>query len=470
MEGSTGRETVNQGLGQAENEDRWECVSEASKARAARPRSPIALFQVMAAVRPEETGSVLWSGLFMGSLLAGNYLIRPVRDEMGIAGGWAHLPAMFAGTLVGMLLVWPLLSTRIGRASAAPGFSAVFRVLQLCLVLFFVAFGTLPAWGQSWAARVFFVWASIANLLVVSIAWGSLAGWFTSDQAHRLFGFIAAGGTLGAIAGSTLAGVLAAAAGPTALLLLAAFFMEVGLFAARRLRATVSAGPPKPEPGLRNDELTRIERRPSRELYLTGLGLWTLLFTISSAFVYMEQARIVDAFIDNPGERTAFFARIDLLVNLTGLVVQVFLTARILGAIGAGGAAAMLPIVTLAGCIVLALRPNVGTLEWFQVIRRAVDYAVARPSREVFYTVVTRAELSRTKCLIDTAVYRAGDALGAWAYGLLAALPGVYCTAPLAVVPISIAWIALSLGLGRALRQRSDSSGSFIDREFVEDQ
>jgi AAA family ATP:ADP antiporter len=130
----------------------------------------------------------------------------------------------------------------------------------------------------------------------------------------------------------------------------------------------------------------------------------------------------------------------------------------------------MLPIVTLAGCIVLAIRPNVGTLECFQVIRRAVDYAIARPSREVFYTVVTRNELSRTKCLIDTAVYRAGDAIGAWSYGLLAAIPGVSFAAPLAIVPLSVVWIALSLGLGRALHARSQSSMALNDEPFVEDQ
>ena len=155
-----------------------------------------------------------------------------------------------------------------------------------------------------------------------------------------------------------------------------------------------------------------------------------------------------------PAARTAFFARIDLLVNVAGLVLQVSVTGRALALLGAGGSAAMLPAVTLAGSIVLALRPTVATVQWFQVARRAVDYAIARPSREVFYTVVGRAELSRTKRLIDTAVYRAGDAAGAWAYGLLAAIPGLSWAAPLAIVPLSLFWIVLSLGLGGALRRR----------------
>jgi AAA family ATP:ADP antiporter len=131
------------------------------------------------------------------------------------------------------------------------------------------------------------------------------------------------------------------------------------------------------------------------------------------------------------------------------------LTGRILALLGAGGAAALLPAITLAGSIVLALRPTVGTVQWFQVVRRAADYAIARPSREVFYTALGRAALSRTKGLIDTAVYRAGDAAGAWAFGLMATLPGLAWAAPLGIVPLSVLWIGVSLALGAGLRRRT---------------
>jgi AAA family ATP:ADP antiporter len=409
----------------------------------------MAVLRALAAVREDEVSALLWACAFLFSLLAGNYLIRPVRDEMGIAGGTDHLPALFAGTLLAMLVVWPLLSRRLGRRAGPSSFTPVFRILQLSLLAFYAAFQLLPAWGQSWAARAFFVWASIANLLVVSIAWGSLARRFTCDQAHRLYGFIAAGGTLGAIAGSALAGLLAVRAGPTWLMLLGACFLEAGLLAARHLLRPSS----RPEVELRPPAETDDPRR----FYTIGLGVWTLLFTTTSAFVYMEQARIVDASISDAAARTALFARIDLLVNVTGLTVQVSLTGRVLALLGAGGAAALLPAITLAGSIVLALRPTVATVQWFQVARRAVDYAIARPSREVFYTALGRAGLSRTKSLIDTAVYRAGDAAGAWAYGLLAAIPGASWAAPLGVIPLSMLWIVVSLGLGRALRSRLES-------------
>ncbi len=162
-----------------------------------RRATALAALRLLIVVRDDETGALAWACMFVFSLLAGNYLIRPVRDEMGIAGGTSHLPVLFAGTLAAMLLVWPLVSSRLGRRSGRPSFTPLFRSFQVSLLAFFVAFAMMPAGAQAWAARAFFVWASITNLLVVSIAWGSLAGRFTSDQAHRLFGFIAAGGTLG---------------------------------------------------------------------------------------------------------------------------------------------------------------------------------------------------------------------------------------------------------------------------------
>ncbi|MDR3618122.1 MAG: hypothetical protein P4L85_02140 [Paludisphaera borealis] len=414
-------------------------------------RRPFGVLRAIANVRDDELETLGRAGLFVFSLLAANYLIRPIRDEMGVAGGPKHLPALFAGTLAAMLLVWPLLSSWLGRRAGRSSLGPILRAQQVMLLAFFGAFQLVPAEGFAWTARLFFVWASVTNLLIVSLAWGSLAGRFTSDQARRLFGLIAAGGTLGAIAGSALAGVLGRYAGPSPLMLPAVVFLEIGLRAGRRTTATTRLSRPDVDP---EAEASSLRPQARGGLYLACLGLWTLLFTTTSAFVYLEQARIVEASIHDPAVRTALFARIDLLVNVFGLVMQVVLTAWILKKLGVGGAAAMLPAVTLVGMIALSLRPTVATVQWFQVARRAMDYAVARPSREVFYTVVPSRELMRAKGLIDTAVYRAGDAAGAWAYGLLAAAPGMSRAAPTAVVALSVVWFALSLGLGRAMKRR----------------
>jgi ATP:ADP antiporter, AAA family len=397
------------------------------------------VLKAVVVVRDDEVGVLAWSFLDLFSLLAGNYVIRPLRDEMGVAGGTKNLPGMFLATLGAMLAVG-LLFSAVCRRWGRPSLPVLYRFLQANLLLFFVLPRVLPAWTTPAMARAFFVWASVYNLFVVSVVWGAMASRFRAEQARRLFGFLAAGGTLGAIVGSSLAATLAARVGPANLLILTIAFLELGLFAARRAGATVTARR-EPEPS--------FDPEPARQSpYVFGLALNVLCFTITSACVYLEQARIVAAAFADPADRTSLFARIDLLVNLVGLAVQMLLTGRIIALLGVGGASATLPLVTLAGFIALWTRPTLGVLVLFQVARRSVDYAVARPCREVMYAATKPGGKLGTRTLIDTAVYRAGDALGAWAYGLFALLPGPFGTAML-IVPLTVAWIGLNLGLGR---------------------
>jgi len=405
------------------------------------PARLVRALKVVVAVRDDEVGVLSWSILDLFCLLAGNYVIRPLRDEMGVAGGVENLRWMFLGTLAAMLgvgVVFAAATRRWGR----PSLPVLYRFLQANLLVFFLLPRTLPLWASPVTARAFFVWASVYNLFVVSIVWGAMAERFRADQARRLFGFLAAGGTLGAIVGSLLTQSLASRIGPANLLLLTIAFLELGLFAARRAgRAIEARGEYVP---MMESYVTPSRRSP----YVIGLALNVLCFTITSACVYLEQARIVGAAFSDPAERTALFARIDLLVNLVGLTFQMLMTGRIIALLGVGGASAVLPVVTLAGFIALWTRPSLGVLVTFQVARRAVDYAVARPCREVLYAATKPGGKIGAKALIDTAVYRAGDALGAWAYGLFAMLPGAFGTAML-IVPLTAGWAVLNLALGR---------------------
>jgi AAA family ATP:ADP antiporter len=232
------------------------------------------------------------------------------------------------------------------------------------------------------------------------------------------------------------------------LLLLAIGLLELGLFAARQLLGQASMQT--------DSNMGTSNGQPARGgSYLAGLGLYTVLFTISSAIVYLEQARIVGAAYRDPAARTAFFAHIDLLVNLVGLVLQLTLTGRLMTTLGVGWTAALLPIATLAGFVGLVLRPTLTVLLWFQVARRALDYAVARPSREVMYTVVRRGAKYQAKSFIDTAVYRSGDVMGAWAYGLLATLSAASGWLIVLVALVTVPWTMLSLWLGRQQRSLS---------------
>ena len=174
-----------------------------------------------------------------------------------------------------------------------------------------------------------------------------------------------------------------------------------------------------------------------------------LLFTILSTFLYFQQADIVDQTITSRAARTSFFGRVDLLVNLLTLGIQIFLTGRTLKALGVALTLTVLPALSAIGFLTLGLVPTIAAIVGFQVLRRAGNFAIARPTREVLFTVLPREDRYKAKSLIDTFVYRAGDQVGAWSYALMGALGlGIAGTAWVAV-PISIAWLLNGFWLGR---------------------
>jgi AAA family ATP:ADP antiporter len=183
-----------------------------------------------------------------------------------------------------------------------------------------------------------------------------------------------------------------------------------------------------------------------------------LLFTTTSTFAYFEQARIVAAYSSNPETRTAIFARIDLLVNIVALVVQAFLTGRVMRRIGVGPTVSILPLVSLLGFVALAVNPALGVLMAFQVVRRSTDYAAAKPAREVLYTVLDREEKYKAKSFIDTFVYRGGDAIAGWFYALVTAGGDPTTRVALVALPLTALWVVVCLGLGR--RQQALAAAS----------
>lgn len=416
-------------------------------------------------VVPFEVGegkAVLWSCAYFFFLLSSYYVIRPLRDAMGVAGSDEKLTWLYMGTLLGTLIANPIFSALVSRYPRRVFLPVVYHFLALCLVLFWALLRFLPQEHAGSVATVFFVWASVFNLFAVSVFWGFMADLFRSDQGKRLFGFIGVGGTLGAIAGAALTASLAGTVGPVNLILGAAVILEGAVFCMRRLARIfrvdeASAAQPAARPGTPPGRgvLAGI-RLVSTSPYLLGICLFLLLYSISSTFLYFEQARIVRATFTDAAARTAFFARIDLWVNLLTAATQIFLTGRILGRLGVTTGLAALPVVTAGALAAIAAAPNAVVLMLVQVIRRSTEFAVVRPSREVLYTVTSREEKYASKSLIDTFVYRGGDAIGAWVDQLLkflgmgmAALAGVF-------LPIAAVWIALAAFLGR--RQRALAS------------
>ena len=416
-------------------------------------------------VREHETAALVASCAYFFFVLSAYYVIRPVRDEMGVAGGVENLAWLFTGTLVGMLLVHPLFTTLVGRFPRRRFVPLIYRFFILNLAVFFLVFGVVDADWAVWVGRVFFVWTSVFNLFVVSVFWSFMTDLYRPAQSQRLFGLVAVGGTMGAILGSTITSALAPRLGPVSLLLVSAVLLELAARAARVLdgqEASLAraAGPEEADAvggggaavigGGVLDGVRHVARSP----YLLGIAALMLLFTIASTFLYFQQAAIVArVFEGDPQARTGLFAGIDLAVNVLTLATQIFLTGRMLRWLGVALSLAFLPLLSVIGFGILGSAPGLAVLVVFQVLRRAGNFAVQRPAREVLYTVLPRTDKYKAKNFNDTFVYRVGDQLGAWAYTAIAWLGLGLSGLAFTMVPLSAVWLLLALWLGGRYRR-----------------
>lgn len=406
----------------------------------------------LAQARPGEAAVLGWAWLYIFSVLSSYYIMRPIRDQMGVAGGVNNLQWLFTGTLIGMLVLNIPYAFLVKTLPRTRFITVTYRFFAANILLFAIALHFADAEQTIWIGRAFFIWISIFNLFVVSVFWALIVDTFNSEQGKRLFGFIAAGATIGAITGSSITATLARHV-PTPFLLVGAIvLLEVAVFSVRhlsRLSEALNARPKEAASQPIGGGVLAGITHPFKSAYLANVSLFILLFAITATFLYFQQASLVRDNFHDRGAQTAFFAQIDLAVNVITLIVQLFFTGRIVGMLGVGLTLAILPALTLLGFGALTALPAVSTLVVFQVLRRSTDYAIARPTREVLYTVVPREDRYKAKSFIDTVVYRGGDQVGAWAYALIA-MTGFGSTL-MATIAIGLAavWLINGLWLGR---------------------
>jgi ATP:ADP antiporter, AAA family len=405
-------------------------------------------------VRPHEVAVVAWCWLDIFCVLSSYYIMRPIRDQAGVAGGVQNLQWLFTGTLVVMLVLNLPFAYLVKRLPRRRFIAITYHFFAVNILLFAVLFHSADTAQTVWIGRAFFIWASAYNLFVVSMFWQLNVDVFSPEQGKRLFGLIAAGATLGAIVGSATTASLARHVPPMVLLVGAAVLLEIAVFCAGRLsrlsaalerQPTAVVAAEAPIGGGVLSGITHVVRSP----YLFNVGVFLLLFSITSTFLYFQQAAIVSGSFKDRAAQTEFFATVDLIVNCLTLVVQVFLTARIVGLLGVALTLGVLPALTIVGFGALVLVPTVLAVAAFQVVRRAADYAVARPARELLYTVASREDRYKAKSLIDTVVYRTGDQVGAWSVTLLRALGLGAAHVSFAAIPLAALWLINALWLGR---------------------
>ena len=413
------------------------------------------------AAQPHEMRALLWSFAYFFCLLAGYYVLRPVRDEMGLASGIKNLPWLFTATFFVMLAVVPVYGALVARLPRQRFIPLVYHFFVINIVIFWVLLTQGIALAVT--AQVFFVWISVFNLFAVSVFWSFMADLYGAEQGKRLFGFIAAGGSAGALLGPSIAAGLAEPLGRANLLLIAAVLLECAVFCAMRLEAaaavfkastqesTPTAPASKGFGGSWIGGILMIVRSP----YLAGIATWVALLSLAGTFLYFQQANIVSALTDDPNKRTAIFARIDLAVSLLTVIVQFLATGKLIKRFGAGPATAFLPFVFAAGFIALWATPMLWVVIAFQALQRAANFAIANPAREVLFTVVEREEKYKAKNVIDNVVFRGSDALSGWLFSALRGLGLELGSISLATVPVAACWLALSLALGRAHERKA---------------
>ncbi len=436
-------------------------------------RSVAAWLKRALAVRDDEVRTVAWAFVYFFCLMAGYYVLRSLRDAMGVAGGVKQLPWLFMGTFIATTACTPLFSLLVSRFTRSRFIPFVYRFFQINLAVFFVLFRFISDGDRVYIARAFFIWTSVFNLFAVTVFWSFMADIFSSEQGKRLFGLVGLGGTLGALSGAYFNSKLAEILGVVNLLIVSGVLLELGVQSVNQLvriarpRVANVIIPDRPiTAGGVWEALVRVFYSP----YLLGICVCMLMYTVSTTFLYFEQAKIVKAAFATDESRTAFLARIDFEISRVTIVMQLFLTARVVSFIGVGASMAFVPIVTLGGFIVLLRHPTANVLYWFQVAKNAANYGLGRPAREVLYTVVRPEEKYKSKTFIDTFVFRGGDVVGAWTYKLVTEPLVVLLAMPagtligVSVGAMSAVWIGYAAWLGRkqrALAQlRSDEAAA----------
>jgi ATP:ADP antiporter, AAA family len=405
-------------------------------------------------VRPSEVRALFWAWLYIFSLLSAYYVLRPIRDQMGVAGGVNNLQWLFTGTLVGMLVLNLPFSYLVKTFARATFIAISYRFFIANIILFAIALYLATPEQTVWIGRLFFIWTSVFNLFVVSMFWQMVVDVFTAEQGKRLFGFIAAGATLGAMAGSLFTVSTIEHLAPGYLLIGSAAMIETAVFCVRRLSVLATALSERPQP--KEDNETPVGgtlfagfRDALASNYLLNVSLFLLLYAVTSTFLYFQQADVVSHSFSTRAAQTQFFASLDLGINGLTLVVQLFLTGRILKWFGVGITLSMLPAASVIGFGAVALLPSLASVVAFQLIRRAGNFAIARPTREILFTVLPREDRYKAKSFIDTAVYRFGDQIGAWSFALLSFLKLSMAETAIIAAATSAIWLANSWWLGR---------------------
>jgi AAA family ATP:ADP antiporter len=419
--------------------------------------------QKYAKVQPKESAAVVASFCLFFFVLGSYFAVRPVRETVATLLGRDKVADLWLYTALFAIAIVPLygwLVARVRRSLLLPWiYGAVAVILAIIGAIIQVDEANMRV------GTFFYVWISVLNLMLVSVFWSFLLEMFTAEQSKRLFGFIAAGGTLGALVGPLSARLFVESIGNSGVLYLGTIgFLGaivcqrilLGIWARRRAEGQVGDASPRDDHGLGGNPFAGISI-VMRSPYLLGIASFVVLLSAVNTFIYFEQLRIVSETFSDTTRRTEVFATIDFVVQSLTIFSQIFLTGRIASRLGVRTLLTFVPVLMVIGFAMLAMLNIFGMIALLLVTRRFGEYAFIRPGREMLWGALDTESKYKAKSFIDVPVYRAADYIGAQAKSALDAIGTSPAGAAFVAAGIAALWAANGWLLGRRHDRESKS-------------
>jgi ATP:ADP antiporter, AAA family len=408
-------------------------------------------------IEANEVRATLSSFSLVLMLMGAYYILRPVRDAMASDWSDAQVSWLWTFTFIFSAVAVSLYGAAVSRVRVRTLVPAVYGLFAASFLLFYLGTQTLP--DRTLLDKAFYVWISLFSLFHISVFWSFMADTFSKPQATRLFGFIGAGASIGAIGGPALAALLVGDLGTDPLLLVASTLVILTLPLVLWLQQLKRSDLGNELVGASSADFDYIGGNPLagfseflNSRYLLAIGLFIFFYTSIGSFVYFELKNLLADY--DRETRSQIWAGIDLVVNTLTVVVGAFATGRMAKHLGLSFTLASIPVLIGAGLLVLAAAPMVSVVVAVQIVRRAGNYAVSRPAREMLFTAVSRETRFKAKPVIDIVIYRGGDMLNAWAFTALTQGLGLgMASVALAGTGLAALWAITGIYLGRRFRE-----------------
>ena len=414
-------------------------------------------------IKEQEVKAVVFSFLFVVVLMSAYYILRPVRDAM--ASDWTDAEVSWLWTLNFFIstVIVALYGIMVSKFRFRLLVPAMYGIFAGSFIIFYVL-------GSIYEDRIlidkaFYVWVSVFSLFHISVFWSFMSELFSKEQSSRLFGVIAVGASVGGLIGPSITAIFSVSLGTDKLMLIASTMLLIPIpiiFFLQSLKTkelnNEVLNTPISNQSIGGNPLAGFKMFFSNP-YLLSIGVFILLYTGISSFVYFELKNLLSDF--SRPERSVIWAQMDLAVNILAISTGLFATGRIVTRFGMPATIAMVPIIICIGLLILAISPLLGVVMILQIVRRAGNYAVTRPAREMLFTLVNQETRFKAKPVIDIVAYRGGDMITAWLFTGLTQGLGLGLAAVAAIgAGIAGLWTLVGIYLGRWFER---DNGNFKD-------